>query len=155
MKTSLINRKSHPAEYNAWNGMKSRCYNKNSPKYHNYGGRGISVCDEWRDDFVQFVLDVGNKPAPGLQLSRRDVNRGYDKDNCAWGTHSMLSFNRRTLRNNTSGVCGVSFCKKVGKWRSVIDIDGKQISLGRSESFLEACCIRKSAEHKFFGKIKE
>lgn len=73
--------------YHVWQGIKNRCLNPNSPEYYNYGGRGITICDEWLDfdNFRVFMLSIGynSKAAKGAQtIERIDVNKGYFPDNC-------------------------------------------------------------------------
>lgn len=82
----------HPL-YGVWCGMKSRCYNKNSQDYPNYGGRGIVVCDEWLNDFSKFVRDMGDRP-PGNSLDRIDVNLGYCPENCKWSNNETQGNNK-------------------------------------------------------------
>lgn len=74
--------------------MKSRCYNPRFPKYKDYGGRGIYVCERWRTDFAAFVEDVGARP-PGKTLDRKDNDGPYEKDNCKWSTPKEQRANRR------------------------------------------------------------
>ncbi len=81
--------------YSAWSSMLSRCLNKNHSAYHNYGGRGITVCDDWRECFSNFLLDMGVAP-PGLSLDRKDNDKGYFKDNCRWATPKQQAENRRS-----------------------------------------------------------
>lgn len=73
------------AEYRSWLGMKYRCLNPKSPRYHQYGGRGITVCDRWRDSFGEFYADMGPKPSPNHSLDRIDVDGHYEPSNCRWG----------------------------------------------------------------------
>ena len=71
--------------YNVWKNMKERCYNPATHNYSRYGGRGITVCDEWRNDlaaFVQWAEENGYKR--GLEIDRKDSDRGYSPDNCRW-----------------------------------------------------------------------
>lgn len=81
-------------EYSVWNSMKQRCHNPMNPAYSHYGGRGITVCDEWRASFQTFINQVGRRPAPGMQLDRIDNNRGYVPDNVRWVTREMNMQNR-------------------------------------------------------------
>lgn len=70
--------------YSTWSGMLSRCNNKKATKYYMYGGKGISVCDEWLD-FSSFLKDMGERP-DGKTLDRIDSSKGYYKENCRWAT---------------------------------------------------------------------
>lgn len=73
-------------EYRAWCRMKSDCYRPTSKSYSYYGGRGITVCKRWRNDFAEFYRDLGPRPSPRHSLGRINNNRGYRKDNCRWET---------------------------------------------------------------------
>lgn len=82
--------------YNRWRGMKKRCYVKSSTSYSSYGGRGIEVCDEWKNNFGAFqdwALKNGYKPE--LSLDRIDVNGNYEPSNCRWVTNSVQQNNKR------------------------------------------------------------
>jgi len=76
-------------EYKIWQSMKDRCYNKNCSKYHRYGGRGITVCDRWKNSFIAFFKDMGLKPFPKAQIDRIDNSLGYYKENCRWVTNAI------------------------------------------------------------------
>lgn len=80
--------------YNAWAAARSRCTNKNNPRYQDYGGRGIFMCEEWMSSFQIFFSDMGEAPI-GLSLERKDNDGPYCKSNCTWATRSEQMKNRR------------------------------------------------------------
>ena len=83
--------------YVEWNSMKSRCFNPNNKSYSRYGGRGITVCDEWKNDFEAFQKwALENGYTDELTIERKDVNKGYSPDNCCWITAQEQAKNRRT-----------------------------------------------------------
>ena len=76
--------------------MKQRCYNPNNRSYKNYGGRGITVCQEWKEDFQTFYdWAIANGYKKGLEIDRIDVNGNYEPDNCRWTTSKKNNNNRR------------------------------------------------------------
>lgn len=81
--------------YRIWRNMKQRCFNKNHCSYHYYGGRGITVCDRWRDSFATFLADVGICPGKDFSLDRIDVNGNYESSNCRWATECQQQRNKR------------------------------------------------------------
>ena len=83
--------------YGVWSSMKSRCYNKNNDKYKNYGGRGISVCNDWRNDFSKFFSWAKNNGyKKGLTIDRIDVNGNYGPENCRWVDYKQQARNKTT-----------------------------------------------------------
>jgi len=80
--------------YQTWRAMKQRCTNKGHVNYHNYGGRGISICDRWLESFESFYEDMGERPT-GKTLDRIDSNGNYCKENCKWSTKKEQCINRR------------------------------------------------------------
>jgi hypothetical protein len=84
--------------YNTWKNIRQRCFNGNSPAYEYYGGRGITVCDEWRNDVAAFISYVdetlGPRP-PDRSLDRIDNDDGYRPGNVRWASRAEQSLNRR------------------------------------------------------------
>ncbi len=85
-------------EYEAWHAMKSRCYQKSDISFHNYGGRGITVCDDWRRSFSEFIRDMGARPSPEHSVDRIDPNGNYEPGNVRWGSEEEQCNNRRDNR---------------------------------------------------------
>lgn len=83
-------------EYRAWINMITRCENANAPGYHNYGGRGISVCAVWRSSFLSFLSEVGDRPSSLHSLDRIDNSKNYEPGNVRWATRSEQNRNLRT-----------------------------------------------------------
>ena len=85
-----------PPTYSHWVNMKTRCFNKNSKKYPRYGGRGITICQEWLDfkNFHEWAMSHGFKP--GLSIERIDNNGNYEPSNCCWITMAEQAKNKYT-----------------------------------------------------------
>jgi len=110
--------------YKAWYGMKDRCYNKNNAKYHNYGGRGIKVCDEW-NNFINFKNDMYDSYLKHIKkydkrntsIERIDNNKGYYKENCKWATIIEQARNKLTTINityNGETKCIIDWSRELG-----------------------------------------
>lgn len=89
--------KSNTRLHKIWTGMKDRCYNKNCKDYSRYGGRGILICDEWRNDFMKFYTwAIANGYSDELSIDRIDVDGNYEPSNCRWATLAKQNRNMRT-----------------------------------------------------------
>lgn len=91
----------NPRLYSIWTGMKIRCLNPNSARYSDYGGRGITICEDWKsfDDFCLWALSNGYED--GLTIERLDNDKSYCPSNCTWITKSEQNKNKRNLRMYT------------------------------------------------------
>ena len=83
----------HPL-YQTWKSMKARCYYPGHISYYRYGARGITVCDEWLNDFWMFVYHIGPKPSSGHSLDRIDNDYIYCPENVRWATNKEQADNR-------------------------------------------------------------
>ena len=126
--------------YTVWCNMLTRCSNK---YYHRYGGRGISVCEEWKkpEVFIQWALKSGWED--GLQIDRVDNDGDYCPENCRFVTRLENAHNKSALRsNNSSGYSGVSYDKRHGKFKAYLMKGGvnnyKRINLGSYDTAMEA-----------------
>jgi len=84
-----------PSEYRSWTAMKARCYNPNSNSFKRYGALGTTVCERWKDSYLNFIQDMGNKPSKSHSLDRIDVKGNYEPSNCKWATKIEQGNNRR------------------------------------------------------------
>ena len=100
-------------EYSAWSHIKTRCYDVDYPKYCDYGGRGIMVCDRWLESFESFFEDVGPSPSEKHSIDRWPNNDGnYEPGNCRWATKGQQARNRRTSRLTESDVIAIRESKE-------------------------------------------
>lgn len=105
--------------YNCWVDMKRRCYNKRNKRYNQYGGRGIEVCQEWKDSFEQFYeWAMENGYDDSLTLDRIDVNSNYCPSNCRWATRKEQM--RNTTRNHYVTAFGET--KTIAEWSDMFGV---------------------------------
>ena len=123
-------------EYRCWSAMKERCFNKNSKAYKSYGGRGITVCDRWRNSYKNFIEDVGLRPSNNHSIDRVDNDKNYEPGNCRWATRSEQQKNKRP--SGTSKHKYVHFYKARNNWRATMRADGKKIHIGYYDTEDEA-----------------
>lgn len=101
MKSDKPRIKSKTKLYKVWSAMKERCFKTKHPKYKNYGGRGIKVCDRWRNSFDKFKADVGDRPTEGHSLDRINNDGNYEPANCRWATREQQARNKRNSKYYT------------------------------------------------------
>jgi len=137
------------AEFNSWAGMISRCTNKDSPSYSDYGGRGITVSSRWAESFWAFLEDVGRRPSMQHTLGRIDNDGGYEPGNVRWETSYQQARNKRVGRNNTTGYAGVYFKKSRAVWVASLKREGRRILYKEFKTMAEAISARRSALEQY------
>lgn len=128
--------------YKKWSSIKTRCYNKNTPSYKNYGGRGIKMCDEWLDflNFKKWAYENGY--SDGLTLERIDVNGNYEPSNCKWIPMEEQAINKR---NNTFIEYGGKK-QTLSQWSRELSISKEVLSYRHRAGWSDEDCL--------FGKEK-
>ena len=110
--------------YETWQGMKKRCYNDHDSRYANYGGRGIKVCDEWKNDFAAFYeWALNNGYSENLTIDRINVDGDYEPNNCRWA-------DRKTQCNNRTSNIKIKIgnaTKSMQEWCEIFELDPKKI----------------------------
>lgn len=117
----------------AWQQIKNRCYNPNTASYKTHGAKGVTVADEFINDFERFYQEIGDPPDETADWSVDRINnlRGYEPGNIRWANHNQQARNKRKMERNSSGFTGVSFNFKkdrpgqlnvIAFWR---DLEGK------------------------------
>ena len=114
--------------------MRHRCLNSKHQQFKDYGGRGIKICDQWLNDFQQFMADVGVKPSSDLTLDRLNNNGHYEPGNVAWRSRSDQQLNRRQLpKSNDRLITYNSETKTLEDWSKYTGIKRSTLQ-GRLDS---------------------
>lgn len=130
-------------EYRAWRNMVNRCHDEANAAYHNYGGRGILVCERWRHDYAAFFADMGPKPSSKHTIDRTDNSKGYEPDNCRWATRKQQMRNfrgNRLIEHNGETRCVSEWaeryrlpfkalCRRLDRGWSVLDVLTKPLRI--------------------------
>ena len=125
--------------YAVWVKIKNRTLNPKDKKYSDYGGRGITICEEWLDiqNFYDWAITNGYEEDKGLSIDRIDNDGNYCPENCRWATSIIQNRNKRIGKDNTSGYKGVSYNKETGRYRARIKVNKKSIHLGYFQTAVE------------------
>ena len=118
-RASMKHGKRHTKIYAVWLSMKDRCFNHKNKRFEDYGGRGITVCDEWKNDKKQFFKwAFENGYADNLTIDRIDVKRGYSPENCRWVDQQTQQNNRSN--NHILTINGISHT--ISEWARISGI---------------------------------
>lgn len=112
--------------YSSWANMMARCTNPEHPRYPDWGGRGIAVCDRWKT-FGNFLADMGERPV-GTSLERKDNGGNYCRDNCVWATPHEQQMNTRAFKLTPAVTAEVKRLRETGLSMRAI---GAQLDLHR------------------------
>lgn len=137
-------------EYPIWQAMKNRCRNPKQDSYKSHGARGIKVCERW-EKFSAFYEDMGPRPNADYSIDRINNDGNYEPGNCRWATIFQQSVNKGLMKTNTSGYIGVSFHKKVKKWRAYVTRDYKVNFFGLYTTPEEAAYVRDQVALQVYG----
>lgn len=122
-------------EYMVWSNMRRRCYDPKNAAFKNYGGRGITVCPEWKEDFAVFIADMGERPKD-TTLDRIDNNGNYEPGNCRWATHLQQARNSRKNRR----IVAFGHVKTLSEWAEITGMKresiAERLNAGKSPEFV-------------------
>jgi hypothetical protein len=110
-------------EHNSWSAVRDRCCNPKNKSFPRYGGRGIKMCQRWRDSFEAFYADMGDRPSAAHSIERKDVNGDYEPFNCIWATPKVQGRNRR----NSMTLTARGRTMQVNDWAETIGIKKETI----------------------------
>ena len=126
--------------YRIWSSIKDRTLNPKNKRYLDYVGRGITICEEWKNDFMSFynwAMSNGYEENKGLSIDRIDNGGNYEPNNCRWTTQNIQARNQRIRKNNTSGYKGVRYYKGNNKYVAQIVVNKKNTHLGYFQTAVE------------------
>lgn len=128
-------------EWYAYQSMLSRCTRPKNAGYHNYGGRGITICERWlgADGFINFLADMGSRPSPTHSIDRKNNEGGYCPENCRWATKAEQSRNKRDVKMFTYQ--GLTMCVKDHATRLGLRPNTIRMRMRRGATFEEAISL--------------
>lgn len=130
--------------YRTWKNIKTRCFNHKIPGYNDYGGRGITICNQWRRNFISFynyLIILPNALREGYSIDRINNNGNYEPGNVQWATTHEQAANTRKSKNNKYGYTGVIIVPGYG-YGGYISVHGKRIWFGTFNTPGEAAIAR-------------
>ena len=101
-------------EYATWHRMRRRCHDPDHPDYPTYGAKGIVVCPEWQQSFLEFYRAMGNRPSPLHSIDRKDNTKGYEPGNCRWATKEEQARNRPSFVLKVNGKTAAEAAAETG-----------------------------------------
>ncbi len=135
-------KRQHPL-YNVWSAMLCRCRNKLDAGYKYYGGRGITVCEEWEKSFaIFFEWAITSGWKKGLEIDRFDNDGNYTPKNCSFVTRRLQMQNKRQLRKGRAGFLGVGISKSGCRFRARYGYKNKCVHVGYYDTAIEAAVAR-------------
>ena len=142
-KQKITHGKTNSRFYKIWTEMIRRCISPKCKSYKNYGGRGITVCEEWLN-VVNFVVwaEETHPNIEDVSLDRIDNDKGYSPDNCRWADREIQNTNQRVRSTNTSGYVGVGWAIRDKRWSATITVKGVQKHIGYFKTPEEAVKAR-------------
>jgi hypothetical protein len=143
-KAAIVHGMKNTSEYQTWSNMLDRCRNPKHKFYALYGGRGIQVCEQWKDSFTVFYTDMGPRPS-GKSIDRIDNDKGYYPDNCRWATRLEQSRNKR-MSGNIWEAFGLTL--RLWQWADAYGISNRNIQAAvrrgfTLEQYLTRCVLAK------------
>lgn len=150
-KENAIHGKSKERIYKIWCGIKDRCLNENTKDYCNYGGKGVNICDRWKNSFQLFYEDMGEPPTKKHQIDRIDPLGNYEPFNCRWVTPQQNSYNKSKSRKSKNKYKGVVKVKE-NKFIAQVTKNKKYYYLGTFVSEKEAAKAYNDKAKELFGE---
>jgi hypothetical protein len=136
--------------YKIWRMMRSRCYDLNDQCYESYGGRGITVCDRWKNDFAAFYADMGDPPSNQHSIDRRNNDGNYEPGNCRWATAKEQANNRRS--NIMLTLAGST--RTAEEWSTITGINPATIRQRKRRGWSDEDTLTVAADSRFATRGK-